>query len=162
MRRMFSKAQLEEIALKKVEDTQNLKIFENIVDKDGHKRFVEGNITIVATEGFTQLYGKWSLSGTHLMLVVACSVENATTWLGGKKLYEVELPQWIMDKIIPVASQRIENKSYSMFDSEATSSQDFTTYFSKSSGKLVLTLSPLTTNNKRYFRVVNDLLIDNE
>ena len=161
MRRMYSDKQV----LKTVEEvaqTEGLKVFENIVDKAGHPRFIEGDITIEATAGFTQSYGKWSLSGTHLMLVVAGSIENATTWEGGKKLYEVELPQWLMDKIIPVGSQRIENRTYPIFSIDASSAQNLPTFLGKVNSKLVLTLSGLTTDAKRYFRVANDLLIDNE
>lgn len=161
MRRMYSDKQV----LKTVEEvaqTEGLKVFENIVDKDGHPRFIEGDITIEATAGFTQSYGKWSLSGTHLMLVVAGSIENSTTWVGGKTLYEVELPQWLLDKIIPAGSQRIENKNYSIFSIDASSAQNISTYFSKLNGKLALTLGGLTTDAKRYFRFTSDLLIDNE
>ena len=76
MRRMFSLKQLEEIANKQVQEQvssgelENVKVFENIVDKDGHKRFIEGDITFENITGVSKVYGKWSLSGNHLMIVI--------------------------------------------------------------------------------------------
>ena len=161
MRRMYSKPQLLE-AVEEESKLNGIKVFEDIKDKDGHPRFIDGDINIVETEGFTKLFGKWSLSGTHLILVVAVSIEDATAWLGGKKLYELELPQWIMNKIVPVGSSRIVNQAENLFDNDAASAQSVTSYLSKIAGKLVLTLSELTTTAKRYMRVAFDLLIDNE
>ena len=45
---------------------------EDIVDADGHKRFIEGNVTPANIIGENDIqYAKWSLSGSHLMIVLA-------------------------------------------------------------------------------------------
>ena len=51
---------------------------ENIYDEDEHKRFIEGDLTLQTIEGVSFSYGKWSLSGTHLMVVIAGSIANET------------------------------------------------------------------------------------
>ena len=50
----------------------------NIVDADGHNRFIEGNIATEEIEGVTWAYARWSLSGTHLMCVLAGTIEDET------------------------------------------------------------------------------------
>ena len=77
MRRMYSKPQLLE-AVEQEAEVNGLKAFENIVDKDGHKRFIEGTPTNPTIEGVEITYAKWSLSGTHLMLVMAGNVASTT------------------------------------------------------------------------------------
>lgn len=52
---------------------------ESIVDSDGNKRFVEGNFSVENIEGITWTYHKWSLSGTHLMIVLEGRNNTDTT-----------------------------------------------------------------------------------
>ena len=83
MRRMFSLKQIKEIADSEVQNVvssgelENVKIFENIVDQDGHKRFVEGNITLSASvpEGLVLKYGKWTL---NLMMIGVALTHSLT------------------------------------------------------------------------------------
>ena len=85
-------------------------LFENITDAQGHKRFVEGSINIAVQTGLTINFAKWSLSGSHLMIVVAGSVSpdnQATLSLNT----EIALPQWIKDKIYPLGHG--DNVAYS-------------------------------------------------
>lgn len=78
-----------------------LPIFENIVDKNGNSRFIEGDITLLeSVSSIIQTYGKWSLSGSHLIFVVSGRIPANTT-IGTLVLARIELPTWIMNKIIP-------------------------------------------------------------
>ena len=49
-----------------------------LTDSKGNPRFIEGEGTPMEMEGFTASYCKWSLSGTHLMIVLSGSFANAT------------------------------------------------------------------------------------
>ena len=73
MRRMYSEKQIREL----VKTTKGYDIV-NLVDKDGHERFIEGDIPDPEITGLTPIYYKWSLSGTHLMIVMAGTIENGT------------------------------------------------------------------------------------
>ena len=73
---------------------------ESIKDKDGHLRFIEGNITPSQITGITFSYCKWSLSGSHLMLVVAGTLASNTTVASQVLARISNLPQWIYDKLV--------------------------------------------------------------
>ena len=78
-RRMWTDRQIRSMAVDSVEEKENLEIFERIVDKDGHKRFIEGEIELADSITYlTNLYGKWSLSGSHLMLVICIRTDENT------------------------------------------------------------------------------------
>ena len=173
MKRMWSRKELQQIAVlmavaqMQSGDVENVKVFENIVDKDGHKRFVEGSGTPMTSEGFTASYCKWSLSGTHLMFVLAGSFENGANVPTATNFASYQLPKWIYDKIYPVfASTRIEIKKVDLYadDWSAESSSPYLTLTisSDSSISLVNIEQAFTTTKARAFRVEFDLLIDNE
>lgn len=133
---------------------------EQIKDSAGRNRFIEGDITIETIEGITQTYGKWSLSGTHLMIVLCLSCENASTITG--KTANLNLPQWILDKITPLTSNVVNTQNFTF---RATDNSTQTTWFGLfkpddthiniSSGTLVLTAD-------RNVRIEFDLLIDTD
>ena len=169
MRKMYSLNQLKEIANKQVQEQvssgnlTNLKVFEEIVDKDGHKRFIEENGTPLELEGFESVYCKWSLSGTHIMFVLAGNVASTTTIPSSAKLATFNPPQWIMDKIYPIfATKRIEVKGVNAWSSGWTS-QTITAVLTKESNSINFeTISSLTLTDDRSFRLQYDLVIDNE
>ena len=163
MRRMYSKPQLLE-AVEQEAEVNGLKAFENIVDKDGHKRFVEGDISLSSDmpEGYTKVYGKWSLSGSHLLLVLCISGLNTTAITSFTTVGKAEnLPQWILDKIYPIQSVFVEQKSVSYFGSDL-STQTATTYLRKDSSGLYIQTTAFTLTADRVCRIAFDLLIDNE
>ena len=135
------------------------KIFEEITDKDGHKRFIEGNLTIETIAGVTQTYGKWSLSGSHLMLVIAGSIDNGTV-LASIILCKAVLPEWIVQKIVPIASNIIANITFDVYAADSTK-QTLKTSLLKIADEIRIYTSMTATAN-RYFRIQYDLLIDNE
>jgi hypothetical protein len=88
---------------------------ESIVDKDGNPRFVEGNITMNTIEGVTQTYGKWSLSGTHLMIAIVFEADANTVLPSTSVITLIPLPKFIADKITPLdQTTYIEGKLFYM------------------------------------------------
>ena len=157
MKRMWSKNELRKI----IQETYGIDI-NNLIDKDGHERFIEGDITIEEIEGITQSYGKWSLSGTHLMIVVAGNIADTTALSWGTKIANIVLPDWIFEKIVPIfATYYVEAKSTPLYDINL-GTQTVSSILRKQSGKLDLLWSNVTANADRSFRVAFDLLIDNE
>lgn len=165
MRKMYSKPQLLE-AVEQEAKVNGLKAFENIVDKDGHKRFIEGEISLHSDmpSGVSKTYGKWSLSGTHLMIVLCLSIENTTTLSNGTNIGTCTLPSWISDKIYPVwQSLWIERKDFSAFADDWTA-QTFTCSMRKGADNtlLIAKTGNLTLTSDKNVRIYFDLLIDNE
>ena len=135
---------------------------ENIVDADGHKRFVEGNGNPVNMAGVTITYNKWSLSGTHLMFVIAGNVASGTSLAFG---CDFTLPKWIHDKIYPVFGGSILSLFKITLTDNSWNTQEVNAYFGKASdNKVSITQSSGATEitSDKAFRIQYDLLIDNE
>lgn len=133
-----------------------------LVDSAGNPRFVEGDGEGLTQEGVTISYCKWSLSGTHLMLVCAGTVASGTTISTGTGIGVFGIPKWIYDKIYSLFSNVVEIKNFNYWGSDYTS-QSSITQLQKVSN--TLKLSPtgnLTTTANRNFRIQFDLLIDSE
>lgn len=143
---------------------------ERIIDANGNFRFVEGNGIIPDTlpTGFNIMYSKWSLSGTHLMLVLAGTIENGTIVpIGVNRPWATfNLPNYILDKIIPVwATDFIESKSATLrADDWTTQSQTLSLIKKTNALELAPTGSAtsITLTAKRNFKIQFDLLIDAE
>ena len=164
MRRMYSLEQIKNIALEKIEATENLHVFENIVDKDDHKRFIEGNIDTATISGVTFTYAKWSLSGSHLLIVLAGNIANGTSLTNDSWVPNLNIPEWIKDKIYPVAGNNIEIKQVPATGVD-WSAQQLGVVLQKNTTTKVINInmySTLTLTADRGFRIAFDLLIDNE
>ena len=136
-------------------------LFENITDKHGNPRFVEGDITMNTITGVTQTYGKWSLSGTHLMIVVSGTIASNTKI---NNLLNIELPNYIMDKIKPLfATNYIEMKTFQTYAND-WSTQAMTVQSAKINNRFVVNASGsgFTATKDRAFRIQFDILIDDE
>ena len=165
MRKMYSEKQV----LKTVEEvaqTEGLKVFENIVDKDGHKRFIEGDIELYTThEGITKTYGKWSLSGSHLLIVLCLTLENGATISNSQNLSsEIKLPSYIANKIVPTWSIVVDFKNLNARDS-SWGTQALNVFLAQNSATKdlsIISASNLTLSAERFIRISFDLLIDNE
>lgn len=86
--------------------TGDISPLENIVDSQGRKRFIEGALSDPQVSGITRAYARWSLSGTHLMVVVAGNLAANTSLTFGTSLGAAVVPQWIADKIAPLISNK--------------------------------------------------------
>ena len=160
MRRMYSKPQLLE-AVEQEAEVNGLKAFENIVDKDGHKRFIEENITIEELTGVSSPYAKWSLSGSHLLIVISVNVANGTAIPNNSYLAKINLPDWIKSKIVAGYVSILDTKTITLRASDYTS-QTLTAALIKETHGLTIQTSSQAFTADRNGRVSFDLLIDNE
>ena len=134
---------------------------EDIVDSAGNKRFIEGDGETSIT-AFTNLYKKWSLSGSHLMCVFAGKNESGSSYQidSGTTVCDFSVPDWILNKIYPISGNVIELKNMSIYLS-GNFNANFATKFIKNTGKI----SIIANENKQFvnhaeFRIQFDLLID--
>lgn len=134
----------------------------NIVDEEGHNRFIEGDIDSTSLPNLTLKYGKWSLSGTHLMIVLALEVPSGTTTAVINK--EIKLPQWVIDKIVPVFGVYIEDKGNVYIKKENASQVGIiATNLNKQNDKIYIAYVIQTaTTDTGFVRITYDLLIDSE
>ena len=142
--------------------TGNASVFENIVDKDGHERFIEGDVELYnPIEGMTITFGKWSLSGSHFMVVLAGSIVSGTSlsWTGSYAKC-VDVPQWVLDKIYPLIDNYIAKNVVSAFNVDL-SAQTIDVWLRKTTD-LFLSMGSITTTKDRAFRISFDILIDND
>ena len=150
--------------LEDLEVSGKAKLFENIVDKDGNARFIEGEITFETATGLTKTYAKWSLSGSHLLIVVCGDIANGSALTNGQVICKINLPQWVKDKIaILFASYMVDFKVIT-FWADNWSSQTVQGSLQKSAdGTVKVAINGnLTLTSDRHFRIQFDLLIDNE
>lgn len=142
-------------------------IFENIKDSDGNARFIGGDLTENATSGITHLYKKWSLSGTHLMIVDVFKIASGTSLTAYSVPSELALPEWVGAKIYPIGttSDWIVFKSAIISKaSGAPASETSSTLLRKlsdTSFQLYLT-DAITASEDIYVRLQFDLLVDNQ
>lgn len=138
-------------------------LFETITDRQGNPRFVEGDITMRTIEGVTQTYGKWSLSGTHLMIVISCDIENGKQFTGVTQFAFISLPNYILNKIpVMFAVEYVDIKSVTGRAND-WNSQSLTMTLRKQPNGLVLDQNgTVSLTDNRSFRIQFDLLIDDE
>lgn len=134
----------------------------SLVDSAGNPRFIEGDGTGKTLSGLTISYCKWSLSGTHLMVVCAGSITNGTTLTTGN-IATFTLPEWILNKIYPVWSNAYIEKKDIKFFADNFTEQTTTGILSKGSTSIAIYVSSaLTLTANRAFRIQFDLLIDTD
>ena len=144
----------------------NANQLEGILDKDGHQRFIEGNGTNGEHSGISYDYSKWSLSGSHLMLVLAGTIDANALLPDNVALTSFELPEWIRNKIYTVAGyQVIEAKEISVWISGTISEayKEQILLQKTSTGVLIAkaTRTQTASESECKFRIQFDLLIDN-
>lgn len=139
-----------------------------LTDSKGNPRFVEGNGVINESlpSGVEISYCKWSLSGTHLMLVIAGTIADTTAISNNTLLAEFIIPSFIADKIYSVWGVNIETKNIPCV-AENWSIQQLNVVFLKVSGQSKLQIrtsggATFTATAGRGFRMQFDLLIDSE
>lgn len=138
-----------------------LNAIEALVDASGNPRFIEGNGTPATIAGFEANYCKWSLSGTHLMIVLAGNFENAVSVTQGAVLATFAIPEFILNKISTVIGSNIEYKQVSAYSTDYDT-QSIVFLFRKLTNLVITCNSNITFTKTRAFRIQFDLLIDNE
>ena len=92
-------------------------LFETITDSHGNKRFVEGDLTLgseFANLGITKKYGKWSLSGTHLMIVLVADIPSGVTTPVNASFCELNIPAFIYNKLSGLWGDTLDVKNISV------------------------------------------------
>ena len=140
-----------------------LTIMENIVDSQGNKRFIDGDGDFEEITGITKAYTKWSLSGTHLMIVCAFNVEANTVISGSQKILDLsEMPSYIRNKIVAVYGNVILRSPFALWYSDGTSISQTYALYEDSTGLYIRSLNSATPTNDALCRIQFDLLIDTE
>lgn len=136
-------------------------LLEDIEDSAGNKRFIEGDGTPATITGITSSYCKWSLSGTHLMLVYAGTM---TGDISAQKLVSFSIPEWCYDKIFPIGlNGKIEKRTMNIFSTSIDSgtSLDIAMYKNTNDKTIDINLESVFNRSQVYgFRYQFDLLID--
>ena len=154
MRRMFSEKQIEGFVKNTKKDISTL------VDSNGNPRFIEGDGETATIEDITFSYAKWSLSGSHLMVVLAGEALNASVLTG--TLASFTIPEWVFNKLVAITGNYLERKAFTLWGSDL-STQNQTISFAKATGnKITISCGSLTLTADRTFRFNTDLLIDND
>ena len=134
-----------------------------LVDANGNPRFIEGVGVPAEITGFTPTYYKWSLSGTHLMFVLAGNFVNGARVENRTNIVNFTLPEFILNKITPTASNVIEIKSIDVYADDMTyQSFRFKLIKSSETQSMYFETGSFSANNNRGFRIQFDLLIDSD
>lgn len=144
--------------------SSSAKIFENIKDSQGHNRFVEGEGNMQTRDGITPVYVKWSLSGSHLLLVTSGTARNETVIPNAFIFGSFVLPEWIYNKIYPVFLTSYLEARSDILIADDTSTQTIRIALKKDTDNKVLIVlfdANQTLTKDRAFRFQFDLLIDN-
>lgn len=136
----------------------------SLKDAQGNPRFVEDTGTITnVIEGLTITYNKWSLSGTHLMFVLAGRMNGTFASNVGLNLVIYNLPDYIKNKIVPVYSysDAIEIKAMILRKRDGTPTSLTTILRIVDNKPRIDIWQAFTLDNEDYdFRIQFDLLID--
>lgn len=173
MRRMYSEHELSQaileilktsdVEVKTLKAFQSIKSLDKIIDASGNPRFIEGDGT--PNSVLQDVYCKWSLSGTHLMLVVSGKLPDETVLNPYAVLAEFEIPQWVYDKIRVIwSTTMLAIVNLTMYAEGTFTSQSNNFYIQKNNGKVFFTnnSNAFTLTSDKYFRLQFDLLIDSE
>ena len=144
-----------------VAEDSEVKVFENIVDKDGHKRFIEGDITLNEIAGLTNLYGKWSLSGSHLILVLCLKCDENASVSDNTTLCTINVPEWVLAKITTIVGGSVAFSIDYAYASDYTN-QQLQSRLVKPSTLQIRNDGAWSLSKERVVRIAYDLLIDNE
>ena len=152
-----------EYSYRLIDEASGTSTLEDIVDKNGNKRFIEGNGTPIIRSGLTTTYCKWSLSGTHLMCVIAGNLAIGTSFEREDILASFTVPSYIGSKIFPVYQNNIEFRTVSFYGNDGTT-QNVSFNLGCENNTINFTFSSMYTasGQERRFRIQFDLLIDSE
>ena len=164
---MYSENQLNKKAVDAVQAGLNAgsvwTYLKNEHDEDGHQRFLSGTATITPPEGVTVNYAKWSLSGTHLMLVLDITMAPGTE-LANNDIYAVfNLPSWIVNKLVSPLDEYIDAKNAPIRESGyVLTNYNIRYYVYKDSTDAISirNLSQSVGDTTQYARVTFDFIID--
>lgn len=134
-----------------------------IKDINNNNRFIEGVITPNDISGLSYTYSRWSLSGTHLMIVLCFGTTIQTTLTAGTTLCSITLPEWVYNKIYGSYGEKVVSSiSTTVRNSVGGGLGDISFRLVKENNALeIRNISNITIDANRYVRCQFDLLIDN-
>ena len=153
---MYSEKQIENIAANVAKAVK--KDIATLVDADGHNRFINGEIVTKEITGITYGFAKWSLSGSHLLIVLSVTGAN-TTALTSQTLGELELPEWIYNKLETIFSTAVDRQTFQLYSSSVTT-QSMNVQLRKIGNNKLDLFTSVTFSDDRTGRIAFDLLID--
>ena len=165
MKRMWSKNELKNIADAQAKAVQ--KDIDTLVDNQGNERFIEGTFSVSKT-GVASAYSKWSLSGTHLMIVCCLEIDANTSYSNGEAIANIALPEFIINKIVPLTPASgvsiVAFESPTAYSEDYSNSSSFDTRLNKAETGTTIykTKESYSVAYKSYVRIAFDLLIDIE
>ena len=144
------------------EESGGSNLLEDIVDKKGNKRFIEGDGTPTAISGITSNFCKWSLSGTHLMIVYAGTLSGSIS-IHKSTIASFEFPEWILNKILPLNSDGVVSVVNAVFAYEGNFTYKQQKLIKTGNGLEIVNVTEGTVaSSASGFRIQFDLLIDSE
>ena len=149
-----------------IDENGNIRSMNNILDSDGNPRFIGGSIT--KSESFTGditiEYAKWTLSGSHLMLVFMFIVNEDVT-ISGNYLADITIPDWLGAKIYPMNNTNHVAVKDSVYGYQANNLQQSTNptrpyLFKLNNTKLYFMLEQGDLETGKTYRIQFDLVIE--
>ena len=138
-------------------------LLSDIEDSAGNKRFIEGEGVATTITNLSISYKKWSLSGTHLMIVYAGGTSSTVSFSANQKLIEYTLPEYVSDKIYPVWSDNLILTNMYFIDGGGSTVETMKVLVKKDNNKLVIqNTQAWDVSGTTHFRFQFDLLIDSE
>ena len=140
---------------------------EDIIDSDNHYRFIQGSAEGDSITGITYDYANWSLSGTHLMVVLSLTLDANTSLSHNSRIGTLnDLPSWVIDKIVNISGSNIVVRKNFKDDWYTTAGvaigQNFYVALEKDTGQIdIRPQSAISANDATQIRIQFDLLIDN-
>ena len=135
---------------------------DDIVDKNGNNRFLEGTLRDGST-GASITYKKWSLSGSHLMIVLVGTVSSNLT--DHTALASVTFPAYIQSKIHPLgkSAQLVSLTKGFLINNTEYIATEYNFKLKKISNEFrIVPEQAITISGTYNFRIQFDLLIDSE
>ena len=131
-----------------------------IKDNYGNLRFVEGRVEQLVSAGMTLLYGRWSLSGTHLMIVATFQFNSGTVLSSTTPLCAVSLPAYIANKISVIYGDIVARSPFQGFDQGGNMQSSNMSLHLNGNNLLIIPLSTTNFNSTKIMKIQFDLLID--
>lgn len=140
---------------------------ERIVDANDNFRFVEGSGTVNQSSKYENTYNKWSLSGTHLMIVFAGTLLANKTLENQFDMVDITIPQYIFNKIrVLFGTVSIDEKDCKFYGAGGSNTDTKNIRLIKTSGRNKVTIrfvnSDYTPTENKTFKIQFDLIIDAE
>lgn len=143
-------------------DIYGVKI-ENIKDASNNNRFIEGTIALNSSlSGVIATYARWSLSGTHLMVVLGLEIDANTTILQNDVVGTCNVPSWLFDKIYPLKGIGVAWGTFENINSDWTR-EDTKIVLIRQHGELQIAFDADKTYSKsNVIRINFDILVGNQ